>query len=202
MRHPRAPAPQSAQQPTNPFLQQANQRNSGSLFTPYQAQGNRSGRRNSLASTVTDAPTEVSTAFDDDDENIAPHTAPHGRAKWGGKTAKYVDLAPPRLFLEKDRADTGLEGMFDEVFRLGSASNKRSSRRRRKENMVREREQGERRGAGIFGVEDEGDDLEQEVEGEGGRGDGRGWLKVGGVLGALLVPGTILGMAVLGVKGL
>ena len=205
MPHPRAPV--QARTPLNPFTESTQQQRHQTLFTPHR--GVRSG---SPASTDTpDDRTELGSAFGGDgDENSTPRT----ETLQGKRRKRTLDLAPTRLFLEKDKADTGLEGMFDEVFRLGSASGSGKASKTRQEVGKKKAGLGmgnaveEPRGAGgIFGVSDvtggtacgehwlkgvrEGDDEDT----------GFGWLGVGGMFVGVLLPGAILTAAVLTVKG-
>ncbi|KAI9671861.1 MAG: hypothetical protein M1831_003389 [Alyxoria varia] len=130
MRHPREPPPprpnpfqerQPHQNHPNPFMRNFN----GNRSSFGGSRGGRNHLRDDDASSVASDDSLRDDDIDDENNDGAQHGLAHRRHRrdnvdgdGGRRPRTEMNIAPPKWFLEKDAADTGLESMFDEIFTL------------------------------------------------------------------------------------
>lgn len=146
-------------------------------------------REGSIAST--DVASEPSTPFppddddddyDDDDDDMKTEIRRDNENVNPWKKRDVADVKPGRLFLRRDQLDTGLEGMFDEVFRLDAGRSSGSDGAQGRGKYVAT-------GKEMFGGYDGGDDGSDEVS------HGNAWVGLARVIAAVILGmGFLLGV--------
>ena len=163
---PTGPSPFTGLPPRAPSSRMTHPRTLNSTAASVQKPSNISSPSHSLSTTQH---WDVdSNASEPDIAATFPDQADSPWSKHGPKKSDF-QMAPPKFFLDQERVDTGLEGIFDEVFTLGDDATPSSVRAEGHSQRRQESEDGNAgRGHGaMFGKEYEDSVMKSVVQGEG-----------------------------------